>query len=69
MENKWAVVIGEKERIELEAIVVDENKEAALKFLKKVILAQIVASEQGKLKNPGFSKGAVASYAQKRRSS
>jgi len=65
MENKWAVVLREKERLELEAIVVDENKEAALNFLKKVILAQVVASEQGKLKNPGFSKGAIAAFKEK----
>jgi hypothetical protein len=65
MENKWAVVLREKERVELEAIVVDENKEAALNFLKKVILAQVVASEQGKLKNPGFSKDAIAAFKQK----
>lgn len=65
MENRWAVVLTEKDRIELEAIVVDEDKEAALRFLKKKVFAQVIASEKGKLQNPGFSSGAIASYSQR----
>ncbi len=43
--------IEENELIELERIMLDSDKEEALRFLKKSIYEKILHSQQGKLKS------------------
>lgn len=42
----WGVSFGEKERMELERIILDRDKEAALAFLKDVIYSKVKESEK-----------------------
>lgn len=42
----WAVSFGESERMELERIVMDEDLEAAMEFIRKVIYAKVRESEK-----------------------
>jgi hypothetical protein len=46
MVSTWAVSFGENERMELERIVVDEDREAALRFLLEVVYPSIKESEK-----------------------
>ncbi len=42
----WGISFGEKERMELERIIVDGDQEAALSFLSKVIYPRVKESEK-----------------------
>lgn len=42
----WGISFGEKERMELERIVMDDDREAALAFLKEVIYSRVKESEK-----------------------
>jgi hypothetical protein len=46
MGKTWGLSFGENERIELERIVMDQDSEAALAFLKKVIYPKVKESEK-----------------------
>ncbi len=46
MARTWAVSFGEKQRIDLERIIMDEDAEAALGFLKEVVYSQVRESEK-----------------------
>lgn len=41
MSRVWAVSLGEKERIELERVVMDDDRDGALDFLKNVVYAAV----------------------------
>lgn len=49
--RKTAVAFDENDLIELEEIVIDNDAEQALKFLKKSVYERIVHSQQGRLKS------------------
>ncbi len=49
--KRTAIVIEEKDLMELERIITDNDKEEALRFLKKAVYEKIVHSQQGKLKS------------------
>jgi len=49
--RKTAVAFDEKNLMELERIMVDNDKDDALRFLKKCVYDRIVHSQQGKLKS------------------
>jgi hypothetical protein len=49
--KKAAVSLDEKDVMELERIVTDNDKEEALKFLKKSIYDRIAHAQQGRLKS------------------
>lgn len=49
--KKSAVSFDEEEIIELERIIIDNDKEEALRFLKKQVYDRILRSQQGKLKS------------------
>ena len=42
----WGVSFGERERMELERIILDRDREAALAFLREVIYPKVKESEQ-----------------------
>ena len=46
MGRVWAVSFGEKERMELERVVMDDDPEAALGFVKKVIYPKVKEAEK-----------------------
>ncbi len=46
MARMWAVSFGENERMELERIMMDEDAEAAVRFLRDVIYAKVKESEK-----------------------
>lgn len=46
MARTWAVSFGESERMELERAVMDEDREAALVFLKSVVYPKVKESEK-----------------------
>jgi hypothetical protein len=48
---KTAIALEENDLIELERIIIDSDKEAALRFLNKSLYARILHSQQGKLKS------------------
>jgi hypothetical protein len=49
--KKTAIALEEIELIELERIIIDGDKDEALRFLKKFVYAKVVYSQQGKLKS------------------
>jgi hypothetical protein len=49
--RKTALSIEENELIELQRIIIDGDKEEALRFLKKSVFDKIMHSQQGKLKS------------------
>ena len=49
--RKAVVSLDERDVMELERIVTDNDREEALKFLKKSIYDQILHSQQGRLKS------------------
>ena len=49
--RKAAVSFDEKDVMELERIVTDNDKEEAFKFLKKSVYDRIAHAQQGKLKS------------------
>ncbi|MBC7252360.1 MAG: hypothetical protein H5T72_00115 [Actinobacteria bacterium] len=42
----WGISFGEKERMELERIILDNDRDAALAFLKEVIYSRVKESEK-----------------------
>jgi hypothetical protein len=49
--QKTAIALDEIDLIELERIIIDGNKDDALKFIKESIYEKVVRSQQGKLKS------------------
>jgi hypothetical protein len=49
--KKTAVSFDEKDLMELERIVTDNDREEALRFLKKTVYERISHSQQGRLKS------------------
>ncbi len=49
--KKSAVSLDEKETMELERIVTDNDEKEALKFLKKSVYDRILHAQQGRLKS------------------
>jgi len=49
--KKAAVSLEEKDLIELERIIVDNDEKEALKFLKKSVYDRIAHAQQGRLKS------------------
>jgi hypothetical protein len=49
--RKTVLSIEENELIELQRIIIDSDKEEALRFLKKSVFEKIMHSQQGKLKS------------------
>ena len=49
--KKTAVSFDEKDLMELERIIMDDDEKGALKFLKKSVHDKIAHSQQGKLKS------------------
>ncbi len=46
MGRRWAVSFGEKERMNLERIMMDEDPDAALEFMRNVIYPTIKEAEK-----------------------
>lgn len=46
--TKSAIALDEEELIELEQIMIDEDKAEALRFLKKSVYDKVIRSQQGK---------------------
>jgi hypothetical protein len=46
MERVWAVSFGENERMELERVIMDDDAEAALVFVKTVIYPKVKEAEK-----------------------
>jgi hypothetical protein len=57
--------LDEKDLIELERIIVDNDEKEALRFLKKFIYHRILYSQQGKLKSHLDSVNPVDGFIQK----
>lgn len=49
--KKTVLSIEENELIELQRIIIDSDKEEALRFLRKSVFDKILHSQQGKLKS------------------
>lgn len=49
--RRAAVGLDEEELLELARIVVDQDQEAALRFLKRSVYDKVVRAQQGKLKS------------------
>lgn len=49
--KKTAISLEEMDLIELERIIIDGDRDEALKFLKKSVYEKILHSQQGKLKS------------------
>lgn len=49
--RKAVITLDEKELIELERIIADNEEKDAIRFLKKSVYDRIVHSQQGKLKS------------------
>ncbi len=48
--RKTAIYFGEEELLELERVLIDEDREGALAFLRKSVYDKVNRSQQGKLK-------------------
>jgi hypothetical protein len=46
MTRTWAVSFGENERMELERVIMDDDQQAALDFIKKVIYPKVKEAEK-----------------------
>lgn len=49
--KKAAIALEETDLMELERIIIDNDRDEALKFLKKSIYEKVIHSQQGKLKS------------------
>ncbi len=49
--KKTAIALEEMDLIELERIIIDNDKDEALRFLKKSVYEKVVHSQTGKLKS------------------
>ncbi len=48
---KVSVVLDEQQQVELQMILTDEDREAALRYLKEVIWSQVQATHQKELRS------------------
>lgn len=48
--RRTAILLDERELLELERVMTDRDKEAAISFLKKSVYDKVIRSQQGKLK-------------------
>jgi hypothetical protein len=46
MTRTWGVSFGESERMELERVIMDDDQQAALDFIKKVIYPKVKEAEK-----------------------
>lgn len=60
--RKTAIAFEENDLIELERIIIDSDKEEALKFLKKAVYEKIVHSQQGRLKSHLVEDDAIRKF-------
>lgn len=49
--RKTGIALEENDLIELERIIIDNDREEALRFIKKCVYEKILHSQQGKLKS------------------
>ena len=49
--KKTAIALDETDLVEIERIIIDSDRDEALRFLKKSIYEKIAYSQQGKLKS------------------
>ena len=49
--RKTAVLLDEKELLELERVMTDRDEKAAIRFLKKSVYDKVICSQQGRLKS------------------
>ena len=49
--RRAAVALEEEELVEMARIVFDQDREAALRFLKKAVYDKVVRAQQGRLKS------------------
>ncbi len=52
VEKTVTITLTQRELMELEVIVVDEDKEEALRFLRDVVKKKVFAAEEGHCKPP-----------------
>ncbi len=52
MEKPVIISLTQKELMDLEVILVDENKEEALRFLREVIKKKVFATQEGHCRPP-----------------
>ncbi len=48
--KRTAIALDEKELLELERVMTDRDRQAAIRFLKKSVYDKVVRSQQGRLK-------------------
>lgn len=44
--RKWGISFGESERIELERVILDEDRDGAFDFLRKVVYPKVKETEK-----------------------
>ena len=49
--KRTAIAFDQEELLELEQIIIDQDEQEALKFLKESVYNKIVSSQQGRLKS------------------
>jgi hypothetical protein len=64
--RRAAVAFDERDLMELERIIVDSDKEEAMRFLKKCVYERIVHSQQGRLKSHLDTSNPVEQFKQGR---
>ena len=64
--RRAAVAFDEMDLMELERIIVDSDKEEAMRFLKKCVYERIVHSQQGRLKSHLDTSNPVEQFKQGR---
>ena len=64
--RRSAVAFDERDLMELERIIVDSDKEEAMRFLKKCVHERIVHSQQGRLKSHLDTSNPVEQFKQGR---
>ena len=65
--RKAAVAFDEKDLMELERIMVDNDMDDAMRFLKKCVYDRILHSQQGRLKSHLDTSNPVAGFIQRNR--
>jgi len=63
--RKTAVSLDERDIIELERIVTDNDEKEALRFIKKALYDRILHSQQGKLKSHLDAANSVEGFIQR----
>jgi len=62
--RKAAISFDERDIIELERIVMDSDREEALRFVKRAVYDRVLHSQQGKLKSHLDAAGPVEGFVQ-----